>query len=110
MSARFLAKAHPAIPDGQRQGIALMVATYAAQSAADPGLLSAWRPLCEGGLLDLSASRAWLDAEAAAMADDAASARDFATRARAALPRVHDAGTVAVLQERLDRLESRLAA
>lgn len=108
-SARFLATAYPGIPDGRRQGIALAVAIYAAQTIRDPALLAAWRPLCEGGLLDLSASRAWLDAEAALMTSDIDAARTFAARARTALPRVHDAGSATVLGERLDHLEERLA-
>lgn len=107
-AALALAAAYPKAPDGRRQGIALMLAIHAAQSARDAALLAAWRPLCEGGLLDTTAYRHWLDAEAAAMRGDGEAARAFAAQARAALVRVHDAASVTVLRERLDGLDARL--
>lgn len=106
-AAQALADAHAAAPDGQRQGIATMLATYAAR-IGNAGLLAAWRPLCEGGLLDLGPYRLWLDAEAAAMAGDAARARVLAADARAAMPRIHDPASVMVMGEYLRELEERL--
>ena len=79
---------------------------YAAIIARDGALLSAWRPLCEGGLLDLSPYRAWLDAELALLQDDPALPQRV-TQARALLPRVHDAGSARVLEDHIDRLLQR---
>lgn len=109
-AALQLAAAYPSMADGRRQGVALMLATYAVRAARDPALLAAWRPLCEGGLLDFSPQRLWLDAEAAAMAGDPGTARAFAAESRAALPRIHDPASVTVLRERLDALDAQLAA
>ena len=108
-AARALAGLWPGLPDGQRQAVAAVVASYAAR-AGDAELLAAWRPHCEGGLLDLSPYRLWLDAEAAAMAGDAEAARALVVQARGALPRVHDRSSTVVLGEYLDALEGRLAA
>lgn len=106
--AHALAALYPEAPDGRRQGVALMLAIYAVEVVRDPALLAAWRPLCEGGLLDLSAYRLWLDAEAAVFAGDAPAAAALTGRARAAVARVHDPGSAVVLQERLDRVQARL--
>lgn len=106
-SAAALAALWPGSPDGQRQGVAVMLASYAAR-VGDAALLAAWRPHCEGGMLDLSPYRLWLDAEAAALAGDAAAAQALVTRARAALPRVHDRSGATVLGEYLGELEGRL--
>lgn len=107
-AARALAGIWPGLPDGQCQAVAVVVATYAAR-AGDAELLAAWRPHCEGGLLDLSPYRLWLDAEAAAMAGNGGEARRLVGEARAALPRVHDRSSVVVLGEYLDALEGRVA-
>lgn len=107
-TAAELAALWPDSPDGQRQGVALMLASYAAR-AGDAALLAAWRPHCEGGLLDLSPYRLWLDAEAAAMTGDDGVARARLIEARQALPRVHDRSSVDVLRGYLDELEGRLA-
>lgn len=107
-AAHALADAHPSAPDGIRQGIATMLATYAARTG-DAGLLAAWRPHCEGGLLDLSPFRLWLDAEAAAMAGDAVQARALVAQVREAMPRIHDPASVVVMGEYLGELEGRLA-
>lgn len=96
-----------AMPDGQAQGAALMLATYAARSG-DRALLAAWRPHCEGGLMDLGPARLWLDAEAACLDDDTHQARELAGQARAALPRIHDRSSQIVMGEYLDALEQRL--
>ncbi|WP_219339603.1 site-2 protease family protein [Luteimonas salinisoli] len=106
-AAQALAAGYSDLADGQRQGVALMLATYAARNGDAP-LLAAWRPLCEGGLLDLTPFRLWLDAEAAAMGDDAGSARALAAQARAAVPRIHDPASAAMMGEYLDQLEERL--
>lgn len=107
-TAEALAGLYPGLPDGQRQGIAATLAVYAARTG-DAALLGAWRPLCEGGLLDLGPYRLWLDAEAAAMAGDAAAARTLSAQARVALPRIHDRAGVLVMGEYLDRLDAQLA-
>ncbi len=106
-AAHALAEAHASAPDGIRQGIATMLATYAARTG-DAGLLTAWRPHCEGGLLDLSPFRLWLDAEAAAMAGDAMQARALVAQVRDAMPRIHDPASVVVMGEYLGELEGRL--
>lgn len=106
-AALALAVLWPGTPDGQRQGVAVMLASYAARRG-DAALLAAWRPHCEGGILDLSPYRLWLDAEAAMLAGDHAGARKLAGQARDALPRVHDRSSVVVLGEWLDALEQRL--
>lgn len=101
--AHALRALHHDAPDGVRQISALTLASHAALVERDRALLAAWRPRCEGGLLDLGAHRAWLDAELAALAGDRP-ARDAAlARARDALPRVHDAGSARVLGEWIDR-------
>src|SRR5690606_344027 len=97
-----------AMPDGQAQGLAVMLATYAARTG-DRALLAAWRPLCEGGLMDLHPQRLWLDAEAARLDDEPDKARDFAAQARAAVPRIHDRSGQLVMGEYLDQLEQRIA-
>lgn len=95
-------------PEALRPYIALVLADYAVLVARDPDLLRAWRPLCEGGLLDLTAQRAWLDAELAASAGDAGLAGSQVAAARAALGKVHDRATARLLAEQLDALEARL--
>ena len=107
-AARALADAYPGAADGSRQGIAATLASYAARTR-DADLLAAWRPLCEGGLLDLAPYRLWLDAEAAALAGDAVAARAVSARAREAMPRIHDRAGVLVMEEYLDELDTRLA-
>ena len=104
--ARWLAHHWTAAPPGQRPAIATQMGGYAAIIARDGALLSAWRPLCEGGLLDLSPYRAWLDAELALLQDDPALPQRV-TQARALLPRVHDAGSARVLEDHIDRLLQR---
>lgn len=104
--ARWLADHWTAAPPGQRPAIATQMGGYAAIIARDGALLSAWRPLCEGGLLDLSPYRAWLDAELALLQDDPALPQRV-TQARALLPRVHDAGSARVLEDHIDRLLQR---
>jgi hypothetical protein len=108
-TASALVDLYPRMPDGQRQGVAATLAIYAARTA-DAALLAAWRPLCEGGLLDLAPYRLWLDAEAAAMAGDTATARALSAQARGAVPRIHDRAGAVVMGEYLDRLDRRLSS
>lgn len=96
-----------AMPDGLAQGMAVMLATYAARTG-DRALLAAWRPHCEGGLMDLGPARLWLDAEAACLDGDLRQARELARQARAALPRIHDRSSQIVMGEYLDGLEQRI--
>lgn len=103
-SARALREGYADAPDGVRQTVALLLASHAALVERDHALLAAWRPRVEGGLLDLGAQRAWLDAELALLGGDRATARDAISRARLALPRVHDSGSAVVLTERLASL------
>jgi hypothetical protein len=105
-AALGLAETWPQLSDGQRQLAAINMATYAARTHK-AALLAAWRPLCDGGMMDLSPYRLWLDAETAAMAGDAEKARALVVEARAALPRVHDRSSQAVLAGYLDELEGR---
>lgn len=102
--ARWLADHWTAAPPGQRPAIATQMGGYAAVIAHDADLLSAWRPLCEGGLLDLSPYRGWLDAELALLQHDPG-LPTLARKARELLPRVHDAGSARVLEDHVDRLQ-----
>ncbi|WP_407353395.1 hypothetical protein [Luteimonas sp. R10] len=95
-------------PEVLRPNIAVSLAGYAAVMLRDDALVAAWRPLCEGGLLDLTPYRAWLDAEHAVLSGDAASARRRLETARARLDRVQDAASLVVLGEHLDALAARL--
>lgn len=112
--AAYLADYWPASKPPERPGIALSMAVYAALAVDDAdgstALLAAWRPLGGGGLLDSSAHEAWLDAELALRQGRLDEARQRLLAARAALPRIHDAGTRVPVGERLDVLEARLAA
>ena len=108
-AATAIAGLWPAMPDGQAQGGAVMLATYAARTG-DRALLAAWRPYCQGGLMDLQPARLWLDAEAASLDGDLPRARDLATQARAAAPRIHDRAGQLLMGEYLDQLEQRIAA
>ncbi|AWV05809.1 M50 family metallopeptidase [Marilutibacter maris] len=98
------------LPVSVRPHLAVTMAGYAALMLRDPVVLAAWRPLCEGGLFDLSAFRDWLDAESAALAGDAATARDRISAARAGLERLPDPVSVLQMRESLDALQARLAA
>lgn len=104
MHGRWLADHWTATPSGQRPAVATQMGAYAAVIARDAALLAAWRPYCEGGLLDLSPYRAWLDAELALLQEDP-SLPGLARHARSLLPRVHDAGSARVLEDHIDRLQ-----
>ncbi|MCF7223612.1 site-2 protease family protein [Marilutibacter chinensis] len=98
------------LPVSVRPHLAMAMAGYAAVMLRDRAVLAAWRPLCEGGLFDLSVFLDWLDAESAALDGDAATARDRISSARAGLDRLPDPVSVMQLTESLDTLQARLAA
>ena len=108
--ARFLAPGHARVPEALRPHLAFGMASFAALVVRDHALLAAWRPLCEGGLLDLTALRAWLDAELAALSGDAAGARTALAAARAVQTRVSDEASGVQLGEYLDALALRIDA
>ncbi len=97
-------------PDGFRQHLAVVMAMHAAAGRRDLPLLAAWRPLCEGGLMDLSAWRHWLDAELAAGDGRLRQALTLLEQARGALPKLQDRASARLLDEWLDALASRLDA
>lgn len=90
------------MPEALRPHVAVSLAGHAARGRRDAVLLAAWRPLCEGGITDLSLQRAWLDAAALSGRDDA---RAAITAARALLDRAPDPVTARLLGEYLDALE-----
>lgn len=94
-------------PDGLRQSVAVSLAAHAALIERDADLVDAWLAHADGGLFDLTASRQWLAGEAAALRGDIDGARGGIAAARAALGRVHDPASHAMLVEALDALERR---
>src|SRR5690606_5310613 len=70
-AARSIIAAFHKMPEAFRAHLAIGVAGYVARMLRDRDLLAAWRPLCEGGVTDLSLFRRWLDAELAALSGDA---------------------------------------
>ena len=106
--ARLLAPAYAHVAEGLRPHLAFGMASFAALVVRDRALLAAWRPLCEGGMLDLTALRAWLDAELAEMSGDDALARAALAAARALQSRVTDEASGVQLREYLDAIEARL--
>lgn len=99
-----LTAAFPSAAPAFQSAIAVALASHAALLVGDRALLSAWRRRCEGGLMDLSPYRAWLDAEIARLDDDEAAVAAHAQRARACVDRIPDAASRLVLVERLDAL------
>lgn len=95
-------------PDGFRQHLAVVMAVHAVAGRRDLALLAAWRPLCEGGLVDLSAWRHWFDAELAAGEGRLRHALTALEQAREALPRLQDRATALLLEEWLAALAARL--
>jgi hypothetical protein len=89
----------------QKSYIALNLAAFAACIKNDGALLSAWRVLCKGSMLDISANLACLEAEAARLRGDNSSLQALINEARSKLPRVHDAGSRIAMAERLDVLQ-----
>jgi len=107
-AARRATVAFATLPDAVRPHAAVALAGHAARHLRDPGLLAAWRPLCEGGVTDLSLLRAWLDAEHAALSGRAEDARTAVAAARHLLDRAPDPVTAQLLGEYLDDLDCRL--
>lgn len=87
-----------------QSAIAVTLASHAALLVGDRRLVSAWRLRCEGGLMDLSPYRAWLDAEIARLDGDGVACTAQVERARGLVDRIPDAASRMVLQERLDVL------
>lgn len=102
--AEALAIAFPTAPGAFRPAIAVTLASHAALLVGDRDLLAAWRWHCEGGLMDLSPYRAWLDAEIARLDGDAGAARTHLDQARALSERIPDAASRTVFDERIATL------
>lgn len=102
-----LLAAYPTLRDGFRQVVAVLAASHAAQ-LRDPVLLRAWRPECNGGVHDQSASIDWLDAELAFA--DGAVERSLAllTRARERCARIAEAGARIALSDAIDEASARM--
>lgn len=98
------------LPEAFRPHVAIAVAGYVARLPRDRATLAAWRPLCEGGITDLSVMRYWLDAELAALSGDSAAARAAAAAARGRIDHAPDPTSALLLSEYLDDLEAGLAA
>jgi len=92
-----------------RPHVAVALAGHAARSLREPELLAAWRPLCEGGITDLSLLRAWLDAELAAGSGDAEAGCAAVAAARDRLDHAPDPVTALLLREYLDELDAQIA-
>lgn len=102
--ALALTAAFASAPAVFQSSIAVILASHAALLVRDRALLSAWRLRCEGGLMDLSPYRAWLDAEIACLDGDPAAALAHVERARGLAERIPDAASRLVFDERLDTL------
>jgi hypothetical protein len=108
-SALRATAAFHALPEAFRPHLASALAGHAARNLRDAGLLAAWRPLCEGGITDLSLVRAWLDAELAVLSG-APGATGTVAAARRLLDRAPDPVTGRLLAEYLDDLAGRIVA
>lgn len=102
--ALALTEAFATTPPVFQSAIAITLASHAALLVGDRRLVSAWRQRCDGGLMDLSPYRAWLDAELARLDGDGAAVASHVERARGLLERIPDAASRLVLGERLDAL------
>jgi len=108
-AARRATLAFPTLPEALRPHVAVALAGHAARSLREPELLAAWRPLCEGGITDLSLLRAWLDAELAAGSGDAEAGCAAVAAARDRLDHAPDPVTALLLREYLDELDAQIA-
>lgn len=97
-------------PEAFRPGIGIGLASYAALMVGDVRLVAAWRAHCEGGIMDFSPYRDWLDAEIAALQGDRTRALARARAARDGRAKIHDAASLATFEDCLDRLDARLTA
>ena len=107
-AARRATAAFATLPEAVRPHVAVALAGHAARNLRDPVLLAAWRPLCDGGVTDLSLMRTWLDAEHAVLSGRAGDARTAIAGARDLLDRAPDPVTAQLLAEYLDDLDRRL--
>ena len=103
-AAQALATGACRLPKALRAHVAVSMAGYAARCSDDDRLLDAWRPLCDGGVLDFSPFLHWIDAERAVRRRDSAAAERELGLARAGLGRVQDPASAEILAEQLDRL------
>lgn len=108
-TARRVHARYPDVAEAFRPYLAVDLAGYAAQVLHDPALLAAWRPLCEGGVTDLSPFRHWLDAEHALLVGDHARARAASLAARPLVARTPYPYNAVLLTEALDRIDAALA-
>jgi len=99
--AEALAAAFPKAPAVFQPAIAVTLASHAALLVGDRALLAAWRARCEGGLMDLSPYRAWIDAELASLDGDADALAAHLQQAHALADRLPDAASRRVFEERL---------
>ncbi len=104
--AEALAAAFPKAPGAFQPGIAVTLASHAALLVGDRALLAAWRGHCEGGLMDLSPYRAWLDAEIARLDGDAGALRTHLDEACVLSARIPDAASRTVFDERIATLRA----
>lgn len=102
--ARRLAARYWEAPDALRPAVAVGLAGHAALLERDAALLAAWRPLCEGGLMDLGPFRHWLDAELAVLKGRPDEARTPLQALHASIPRAPDPVSTLLLSEYLVRL------
>lgn len=108
-AARRLHARYPGVPVAFRPHLAVDLAGYAACNLRDPAVLAAWRPLCEGGITDLSPFRHWLDAEHALLTGDLAGARRASLAARPLVDRAPYPYNALLLTEALDRIDAAAA-
>lgn len=99
--AEALAAAFPKAPAVFQSAIAVTLASHAALLVGDRPLLAAWRAHCEGGLMDLSPYRAWIDAEIAGLDGDTDALASHLRQARVLADRLPDAASRRVFEERL---------
>jgi hypothetical protein len=107
-AARAIAEGFWTGPDGVRQINAALLAAWELKRGAPPEAVEAWLSESEGGLLDQTATRAWLRAALALARGDRPGAAMRLAEARAALPRVIDPASRAMLVEELDALAARV--
>ncbi len=108
-AARHATRRFHTLPEAFRPHLAIVLAGHVARHLRDRDVLAAWRPLCEGGITDLSLFRGWLDAELAALSGDRAALAATLASARALLDRAPDPVTALLLREYLDDLGRPLA-
>lgn len=91
-------------PDGQRQGIAVLMALHAAWFLEDRDLLEAWLTHIQGGLVRQDCALAVLQAESGRLAGDRDTMLEALRRAEAALQTVLDEASRQQFRERITDL------